>query len=98
MKEQIKEIQKQFGDSMDNWTSMILDMEIGFDKHNIVPPKYPDSLLMDMTVLFRHVLFNIGYHNKRINDENSFDCGHDLRRFIEQYTGVDSVEFFKKKQ
>ncbi len=97
MKEQIKEIQKEFQDSLDTWADIILGFEVKTEEVGIVPDKYKDDALMNATVLFRHTLFNIAYHNNLIDEDKATALGNELYEIIKKYTGIDSRTFYDSK-
>lgn len=97
MKEKIQEIQDNFEESLDTWAKILIDFEIGIEKYKITPTKYSDDAVMDATILFRHVLFNVGFHKKTMHMENVENFGNELRDIILKYTNIDSRTFYDDK-
>lgn len=95
MNDTVKQIQDQFEKSMDMWTDMVLGFEVKTEELKILPKKYDDESLMNVTVLFRHVLFNIGFFNGLIDDTNAESMGYELANLIKKYSGIDTRTFYK---
>ena len=97
MKEKAKEIQRNFSESMDTWANIVLGFEIKMDEEHIVPEKLDDETMMNATILFRHVLFNIGFHKRMINEENAAALGNELADLIKKYGGIDTRTYYQLK-
>lgn len=97
MSDEVKQIQENFQESLDNWADILLAFEIKIDEVGVVPEKYTDDAMMDATILFRHVLFNIGFHRKLINEENAAELGEEIAAMIKKYAGIDSKTFYHER-
>lgn len=94
MKE-IKEIQDNFEQSLDTWADILLNFEIKMEEINAAPEKYSDDAMMDVTFLFKHVIFNLGFHRKLIDENNAAELGEELSMLIKKYTGIDTKTFYR---
>ena len=90
IKENIREIQRNLKQSLDTWADIILKTDIEIGKHEIVPERYDDDVMMDTTLIFCHVIFNIGYHTGNINFDNATEFGEELSALIKKYSGVNT--------
>lgn len=97
MKDQVKEIQDEFESSMDSWADIILNFEVKADEAGIIPGKMDDEVVMNTTILFRHVIFNVGFHKGKFNEQNAEEFGNELHLLIKKFTGIDTKHYYHDK-
>ena len=88
------EIQSSFEQHIETWADIVLNLEVALDTRNQIPEQYSDDMLMNATIVLRHVMFNIGFHKNIINEDNAEAMGNELRDFILKYAGIDSRTFY----
>ena len=58
---------------------------------------YDDVALLDATIIFTHVLCNIGIKNGHITQESAKTYGNELHDLILRYTGKDTHQLVKEQ-
>lgn len=84
--EAIKEINFAIRDSLNKWSDIMLESEVGQWAFSL---NYFPRDLMNATYIFQHVASNIGIKAGLINEEKAEEYGKRLRQLIIDMTGHD---------
>lgn len=87
----IKEINQAVRDALNQWADIALEADA---KQWAEELDYFPRDLMNVTILFQHVISNIGIKSGHVTKENCFDFGHRLRQLIIDMTGYDPHTFW----
>lgn len=94
MENSIREVQAHISAALDQWAYIMNDIDAKEKAHLL---HYKDEDLLNIVLMFNHVVSNIGIHNKNISTpEQGETFGNDIREFIKKYTGIDTVELTNK--
>jgi hypothetical protein len=92
-KEQIKEINQHISDALEQWANVMLTADANEWAYLL---NYSDQDALNAIFIFNHVLSNIGIKNGTLNDKNVIEKSKELREFIKDYCGLDTVEITRK--
>lgn len=98
----MNEIQQHLQESLSNWADITLQFDVMNQEKCIVPDEYNDQALLDVTLLFQHVVMNKSWHCKKGLDmdtrmEKAEEFGKTLRDLLKDFTGKDMHELAKVK-
>lgn len=94
MENSIREVQVHISDALEQWAYIMNDIDAKEKAHLL---HYKDEDLLNILLMFNHVVSNIGIHNGTIsNPELGEAFGKDIRAFIKKYTGIDTIELTDK--
>ena len=94
MENSIRAVQVHISDALEQWAYIMNDIDANEKAHLL---HYKDKDLLNIVLMFNHVVSNIGIHNGTINSEELGEAfGVDIRDFIHKYTGIDTQELSKK--
>lgn len=90
----MREVQAHISAALDQWAYIMNGIDAKEKTHLL---HYKDDDLLNIVLMFCHVVSNIGIHNKTINSPELGEAfGDDIREFIKKYTGIDTVELAKR--
>lgn len=90
----IREVQVHISDALEQWSYIMNNIDANCKGHLL---HYSDRDLLNVVLMFNHVVSNIGIHNGTINSgEKGEVFGKDIREFIKKHTGLDTIELTKK--
>lgn len=83
-----REVNEHIRSALDNWADIMLDM----DADNMsCYMDYFQRDIMNATIIFNHVVTNVGIKKGLINEDTAADFGRRLRKFILDATGYDTM-------
>ncbi len=92
-KEYIKEINQHISDALEQWSTTMLVADADEWAYYL---NYSDKDALNAIFIFNHVLSNIGIKNRVLNDSNVIEKSKQLRSFIKDYCGLDTIEITRK--
>lgn len=92
-KEQIKEINQHISDALKQWSTTMLVADTDEWAYHL---NYSEQDALNAIFIFNHVLSNIGIKNGVLNDKNVIEKSKQLRNFIKDYCGLDTIEITRK--
>lgn len=94
MENSIRKVQAHISAALDQWAYIMNDIDAKEKAHLL---HYKDEDLLNIVLMFNHVVSNIGIHNGTINSPELGEAfGNDIREFIKKHTGIDTVELTNK--
>lgn len=94
MENSIREVQAHISAALDQWAYIMNDIDAKEKAHLL---HYKDEDLLNIVLMFNHVVSNIGIHNGTINSPEMGEAfGNNIREFIKKYTGIDTRELTNK--
>ena len=94
MKEELKEIQQGFQDSLNTWADIMLDLQVKELNHQF---RYNYDDLMNILLLFQEVTHNIAYYKNGNNKDElkrAEKFGKDVRKLITDFCGIDPHDYY----
>lgn len=91
--EHIKEINQHISNALEQWSTTMLVADADEWAYHL---NYSDQDAMNAIFIFNHVLSNIGIKNGVLNDKNVIEKSKQLRNFIKDYCGLDTIEITRK--
>lgn len=96
--ELIAQVQQELMNIINATANMCISFDAGIiSKLKKQPNQYPDSLVMDATLIFYHVISNVGILKGNINEKNINDVTNVLHELTLKTTGVNTKTFYKEK-
>lgn len=94
MENSIREVQAHISAALDQWAYIMNDIDAKEKAHLL---HYKEEDLLNIVLMFNHIVSNIGIHNGTINSPESGEAfGKDIREFVKKHTGFDTVELTNK--
>ncbi len=90
--ERIKEINKHITEAVDQWADVTLQADADSWSYHL---NYTDEDVMNATVIFNHIVSNVGIKRGLIDETKATEIGERIHTLIKDATGVDSKEFYK---
>ena len=98
IEDSMMEAQAEFEKSLDAWANILLEFEVKIGDLNLTPRQHSDDAVMDATIIFKHVLFNVGYHKGLLDEHTVAELGNDLHTLVKKYVGVDTKTFYQSHE
>lgn len=92
-KEQIKEINQHISDALEQWSSIMVQADADNWAYHL---NYSEQDALRAIFIFNHVLMNIGIKNGVLDENNVIERSEQLRQFIKDFCGLDTVELTRK--
>lgn len=89
----IKEINKHISDALEQWSTTMLVADADEWSERL---EYSNNDALNVIFMFNHVLMNIGIKNGTLNEENAVRKSLQLRDFVKDYCGLDTVEITRE--
>lgn len=90
--ERIREINRHITEAVDQWADVMLQADADNWSYHL---DYTDEDVMNATVIFNHIICNIGIKRGLIDEAKATEIGERIHALIKDATGVDSKEFYK---
>ena len=100
MKKKLKDIQGDFQDSLDGWSKALWQLKDIYDKNNIMPDRFSDEDINNVTHLFIEIIGNVSIYRmieKKTKQETgniiAEDMGKEINKFVKKWTGVNTQKW-----
>lgn len=98
MNKQIKEVETQLRQSLNEWADILLAISVKGDNHEF---RFNEDDMMNMLIMFQEITHNLAFYKNSVNDtkaslERAEKFGKGLRTLIKEFTNFDSGKHFNK--
>lgn len=89
----IQEINQHISDALQQWMEVLNTADADGWAYYL---NYSDKDALNAIYIFNHILQNIAIKSGHINEDNAIAKGIDLKKAIQDYCGIDTVELTNK--